>query len=314
MRQRPSTSTRAVPSGNFTILDKSETQPTSCKSSGAGSATSALRCNTAANSRSPATMSSTSFRLGPVSTRSGTTAPGKITMSERPRIGSASGSEREEKWDGNSDFSPVPRMLTNSVSGDGSFEFIVVSTAGEIPPRPEIHARSCSFRNGDLGGFDVLLLRGRHINAQKTVHINRLGAVQIVARRQIQHRFKRPVTDRHHQKTAMRRAAAVRPDAGDAQPLALDDDFEAVAFHAGQLDLDDEAVLADINIGVRRPAPGGGFARPVHRGLVGNKMNGGTDFGDGHDVEIVLLNFDGQRAASSFLAPASGSAQQRRPG
>ena len=36
MRQSPSTSTRTVPSGNFTIFDSRETQPTSCKSSGRG--------------------------------------------------------------------------------------------------------------------------------------------------------------------------------------------------------------------------------------------------------------------------------------
>ena len=88
MRQSPSTSTRTVPSGNFTIFDRRETQPTSYKSSGAGSATSGLRCSTAPNSRSPATMSSISLRLGPVSTSSGTTVPGKITMSDRPRMGS----------------------------------------------------------------------------------------------------------------------------------------------------------------------------------------------------------------------------------
>src|ERR1039457_4025224 len=286
MRHSPSTSTRTVPSGNFTIFVRRETQPTLCKSSGPGSATSGLRCSTAPSSRSPATRSSTSLRLGPVSTSSGTTAPGKITMSDRPRIGSASGSEREDRRLGNSDFSPVPRMLTYSVSGDVSFEFIVVSTAGWIPPRPKIHARSCSFRNGNFGRFVLRLVRGRHVNAQKTVHINRFGPRQIITRRQVHHPFKRPVTDLHHQETAMRRATAVRPDAGDAQPLALDDDFEAVAFHAGQLDLDDEAVLADIDIGVRRPAPRGGFARAAHRGFVGNKMDRGTDFGEGHDLSF----------------------------
>ena len=123
MRHKPSTSTRAVPSGNFTILDRRETQPTSCKSSGRGSAISGLRCSTAANRRSPATMSSINFRLGPVSTSSGTTAPGKITMSDRPRMGRFSGNERDDIRGRASDFSAPPRMLTNSVSG----EVIVVS-------------------------------------------------------------------------------------------------------------------------------------------------------------------------------------------
>ena len=46
----------------------------------------------------------------------GTTAPGKITMSERPRIGSTSGRERVDRRGGTSDLSPDPRMLTKSVS------------------------------------------------------------------------------------------------------------------------------------------------------------------------------------------------------
>ena len=62
-------------------------------------------------------MSSTSFKLAPVSTSNGTTAPGKITMSERPRMGNISGSERDDMRDARSDFSAAPRMLTNSVSG-----------------------------------------------------------------------------------------------------------------------------------------------------------------------------------------------------
>ena len=118
MRHKPSTSTRTEPSGNLTILDRRETQPTSCRSSGAGSATSALRCSTAPNNRSPATMSSISLRLGPVSMRSGTIAPGKMTMSESPRSGRVSGNEREEMCAAASVFSAASVMLTNSVSGD----------------------------------------------------------------------------------------------------------------------------------------------------------------------------------------------------
>ena len=45
-----------------------------------------------------------------------------MTMSDRPRIGSVSGSEREEIRGGDPEFS-VPKILTNSVSG----EVIVVS-------------------------------------------------------------------------------------------------------------------------------------------------------------------------------------------
>ena len=117
MRHKPSTSTRAVPSGNFTIFTSRDTQPTSYKSSGLGSATSGRRCNTTPSNRSPATTSSISFRLGPVSTSSGTRALGKMTMSDKPRMGKASGNEREEIRGGGPELS-VPKMLTNSVSGD----------------------------------------------------------------------------------------------------------------------------------------------------------------------------------------------------
>ena len=117
MRHNPSTSTRAVPSGNFTIFTRRATQPTSYRSSGLGSTTSGWRCNTTPSNRSPATTSSISFRLGPVSTSNGTRALGKMTMSDKPRIGKASGSDREEIRGGGPEFS-VPKMLTNSVSGD----------------------------------------------------------------------------------------------------------------------------------------------------------------------------------------------------
>ncbi len=44
--------------------------------------------------------------------------PGKITMSDKPRIGSTSGKALVETREGVSAASAVPRMLTNSVSGD----------------------------------------------------------------------------------------------------------------------------------------------------------------------------------------------------
>jgi hypothetical protein len=56
--------------------------------------------------------------LGPVSTNSGATAPGKITISERPRIGRASGRERDEIREASSGLPAAPRMLINSVSGE----------------------------------------------------------------------------------------------------------------------------------------------------------------------------------------------------
>ena len=59
-----------------------------------------------------------SFVLWAVSTSSGATIPGKITMSDKPRIGSASGRELEETRGGASGLPAAPRMLINSVSGE----------------------------------------------------------------------------------------------------------------------------------------------------------------------------------------------------
>jgi hypothetical protein len=44
--------------------------------------------------------------------------PGKMTMSDRPKIGKRSGNELEETLEGASVFPAAPRMLINSVSGE----------------------------------------------------------------------------------------------------------------------------------------------------------------------------------------------------
>ena len=170
MRHSPSTSTRAVPSGNFTIFTSRETQPTSYKSSGFGSTISGLRCSTTPSNRSPATMSSISRRLEPVSTSNGTSVPGKMTMSDRPRIGKVSGREWEEICGGVSELS-APRMLTNSVSG----EAIVVPRLLDTAAQEKIYARLISFGNRHLGHLGMRSKRRRHVNPQKTIEINRLG-------------------------------------------------------------------------------------------------------------------------------------------
>src|ERR1700722_9662138 len=55
-----------------------------------------------------------------VSTSSGATMPGKITMSDRPRMGRTCGTERDEMRPGTASVPPdvAPKMLINSVSGD----------------------------------------------------------------------------------------------------------------------------------------------------------------------------------------------------
>ena len=69
--------------------------------------------------RSPATTSSINRMLAADSTSSGATMPGKITMSERPRMGRMSGSDLPARV---MTVSPpavgAPRMLMNSVSGE----------------------------------------------------------------------------------------------------------------------------------------------------------------------------------------------------
>ena len=59
------------------------------------------------------------------------------------------------------------------------------------------HARSNSIGNRHLGCLGLRLMRRRHVNPQKTVHVNGLGPAQIIARRQVQHAFKRAVADFH---------------------------------------------------------------------------------------------------------------------
>jgi hypothetical protein len=59
-----------------------------------------------------------SFVLCAVSTSSGATIPGKITMSDRPRIGKVAGRELEETRTGASGLPAAPRILINSVSGE----------------------------------------------------------------------------------------------------------------------------------------------------------------------------------------------------
>src|SRR5277367_4417540 len=71
--------------------------------------------------------------LWEVSTNSGATMPGKITMSDNPSTGSTSGSERAEMRAGTGSAPPdaAPKMLMNSVSG----EVILRHLGIKLPPR-----------------------------------------------------------------------------------------------------------------------------------------------------------------------------------
>jgi hypothetical protein len=59
-----------------------------------------------------------SLVLWGVSTRSGATIPGKMTISESPRIGRTCGREWAETRAGASGLPEAPRILINSVSGE----------------------------------------------------------------------------------------------------------------------------------------------------------------------------------------------------
>ena len=87
--------------------------------------------------------------LGPVSTNSGATAPGNITMSDRPRMGNVSGNERDEMREGSSGFPVVPMMLINSVS-DGVIFALVNAYCLESSPGKRFTQIYCPSAMGSL--------------------------------------------------------------------------------------------------------------------------------------------------------------------
>ena len=99
-----------------------------------------------------------------------------------------------------------------------------------------------------------------NIDAEKTILISRLGLAQIVARRQLNHALERAVIDLHDEELALRGTATVRPMTGDRETIAFDREFQIFFAHPGELDLDDEQLLRDVNVGVGDPM---GFDRLV---------------------------------------------------
>ena len=67
------------------------------------------------------------------------------------------------------------------------------------------------------------------------------GRSEIVAVGKFNHAFKESVIDFHHEKFALRRAAAVGTLAADAQTISFDRQLQIFSAHAGQFDFDDEA-------------------------------------------------------------------------
>jgi hypothetical protein len=185
MRQSPSTSTRAVPSGNFTILDRRVTQPTSCKSSGAGSATSGLRCKHRAEQTVAGDDVVNQLEARPGLDEQRHDGAGKNHDVRKAEDGQRlSGSEREEMRDGTF---PIFRRAQNAD------KFCFRRCCRRSIHRVRLPPRRKRFTHGQfpsaIGTLVVLvrLVRRRHVNPQKAVHINRLGLAQIIARRQFQH-------------------------------------------------------------------------------------------------------------------------------
>ena len=102
------------------------------------------------------------------------------------------------------------------------------------------------------GRFRIRLGFG-DVNSQKTVHVGGFGVAQIVRGGEFYNAFKRPIGNFHDQKAAFGAAAAIRAVSGDAEPIAIDGDFEAIALHTCQFDLDDETFIGRVNVGIRDP-------------------------------------------------------------
>ena len=119
---------------------------------------------------------------------------------------------------------------------------------------------------------------GGHINAEKAVHIAGFGAGQIVSGRQFDNTFKWTVRDFHDEEAALGGAASVGTVSGNAEAITLDCDFEAVAFHACQFDLDDETFVGRVNVGIRDPVT----TATTHGGASRDKMHRRADFSNGH--------------------------------
>jgi hypothetical protein len=122
MRQSPSTSTRTVPSGNFTILFSRETQPTFVQILRAGFGDFGIGLQH--GSKKPVAGHEVVHEF---KARSGLNeqrhdGAGKNHDVRQAEDGQVSGSERDETRPALPLFRLEPRMLTNSVSGD----FIVV--------------------------------------------------------------------------------------------------------------------------------------------------------------------------------------------
>jgi len=93
----------------------------------------------------------------------------------------------------------------------------------------------------------------------------------------------------------MWRPAAVRSDPADSQPIALNHNIQAVALHAGQLNLDHQTRVGGINIRVGRPPARRWLARPPERWDMCAKM-GGTYFGNCHDFDNSIPFFANRQA------------------
>src|SRR6267143_5666737 len=212
MRQSPSTSTRTVLSGNLSIFRTRPAQPNSCKSSGVGLSNSGLRCRTSPRRRSPSTTSSMRRMLWAVSTSNGATMPGKITISERPRMGRTEGTLAATR--GVCVSVPpgaAPKIRMNSVSGE---VICRVALTLDAPSSQKVQ-QLFFFGNRNEDGFCRRTSGLRDIDAEKPVLVGGLGLTEVVAGWNFNYALEGAVIDFHDQEFTFGAAAAVRPLTAD---------------------------------------------------------------------------------------------------
>src|SRR5436190_24051951 len=104
---------------------------------------------------------------------------------------------------------------------------------------------------------------------------------------------------------SLRRPATVRPIPANPQAVSLHHDLKVFAPHTGKLDLNDQAVVGRINVGIGHPmGPGGTFTdRP--RGA-GHEMHRGTNFAHGCSANNVISPITLAQALHLILISTSG--------
>src|SRR4029079_9400482 len=182
-------------------------------------------------------------------TSSGAIMPGKMTISERPRIGRTWGSEWAETRAGASGFTPARTMVIDSVSGEVIVASFYILDAAALK---RFRNSLIPLGDGHLGALH-LRLSERHVNAQKAIQVGCFRLDEVVPGRNFEQTFKRSVVDFHYEEAGFRRTAAIRSMATNAQAVSLYGNFQIITPHPGQLHFDHQPVVRFVSIGIRNP-------------------------------------------------------------